>query len=62
MEIRLNHLIGQAEVPEGDDVAVTCFDIILYNVALVCILYLYLFFLFASDLKGFAVYLKIANT
>ncbi len=39
-------------MPERDDVAIACFDVIFDNVALGRILYLLLFFLLAPHFKG----------
>ena len=55
-------LIGQSKLPERDDVAIACFDVIFDNVALGRILYLLLLFLFAPHLKGFSVYFEVAHT
>lgn len=35
---QLVRLIGQSKLPEGDDVAIACFDVVFDNVALGCIL------------------------
>ena len=55
-------LISQSELPERDDVAMACFDIVFYNVALGCVLYLLLLFFLTTHLKGLSVYFEIANT
>ena len=54
-------LISQSKLPEGDDIAITCFDIIFYYIALGRILYLLLFFLLATHFKGFSVYFEITD-
>lgn len=46
-------LISQSKLPEGDDIAITCFDIVFYYIALGCILYLLLLLTLSAHLKGF---------
>ena len=55
-------LISQSKLPEGDDIAITCFDIVFYYIALGCILYLLLLLTLSAHLKGFSVYFEITDT
>ena len=55
-------LIGQSKLPERDDVAIACFNVIFDNVALGRILYLLLFFLLTTHLKDISVYFEITDT
>ena len=55
-------LISQSKLPEGDDIAITCFDIIFYYIALGRILYLLLFFLLTTHIKDISVYFEITDT
>ena len=55
-------LISQSKLPEGDDVTITCFNVIFDNVALGRILYLLLFFLLTTHLKDISVYFEITDT
>ena len=45
-------LIGKPKLPERDNVAKTCFNIIFNNIALLYTLYLLLLFLLAAYLEG----------
>ena len=54
-------LISQSKLPEGDDIAITCFDIIFYYIALGRILYLLLFFLLTTHIKDISVYFEITD-
>ena len=49
-------------MPERDDVAIACFNVIFDDIALGRILYLLLLFLLATYLKGLSVYLEITLT
>ena len=55
-------LRSQSKLPEGDDIAITCFNVIFDNVALGRILYLLLFFLLTTHLKDISVYFEITDT
>ena len=55
-------LISQSKLPEGDDIAITCFDIVFYYIALGCILYLLLLLTLSAHLKDISVYFEITDT
>ena len=50
--INVRTLIGEPKLPKRDYVTMACLYVILDNIALLCTLYLLLFFLLAPYLKG----------